>query len=39
MWCYFILINGVVVFSIGLIKCFYDINERIDDLEERMIFN
>lgn len=36
---YLVLISGVCVFSFGLLDNIFKINERIDELEERWVFN
>lgn len=36
---YFILFLGVCVFSFGVLDNIFKINERIDELEERWVFD
>lgn len=36
---YLILIAGILTFSFGMINQFYRIDKRIDELEERWIFD
>lgn len=34
----FVLINGLVVFSAAIIRYYYNVESRLDELEERIIF-
>lgn len=38
MWGLFVLVNGILVFSIAIIRYYYNIEERLDELEERIVF-